>query len=330
MSAGWVPEAVPAAGDRSLLHTAACGADAWAFGIGLREDGFETLVFRRAGSGWRRLPTPDIGRVNRAHVHGAEDAWLVGDGTSLHWDGRSWTEFPMAPAGPVRTQFFGLARFGEDLWAAGYAPGRDRRPSGRGTVQRFDGEQWTDQPVPTLPELWSLAGIGGVAADDLWAVGRDTILHHDGRRWEPVPLPATDADGLALADVVALAPDDVWAAGYRRPQRQQAPVRREPIITHWDGNKWSLVDVPHGPGQVKQLVPAGEGIWAVGYTGSRPFLLHWNGSGWWPTEEPNLDPNAERLSLHGATLLPDGRLLVVGASAAGTNTTWPFAASCPG
>jgi hypothetical protein len=326
VSPRWIGEPVPACGSQSMLHAAAAGADAWAFGIAPQDNGFETLVFQRSAEGWQRVAAPCIGRANRADARSDDDVWVVGDGTSMHWDGREWREVPTASTGGARPQFLGLARFGGQLWAAGLTPRRGLRSTTRGTVQHFDGESWQEQPTPDVADSWTLAGIGGVAADDLWAVGRNAILHHDGRSWEPLPLPRSDAEWLALSDVVARSSDDVWTAGYLRPARRATPVRREPVAAHWDGSRWTLADLPRGPGQIQQLVPDPTGIWGVGYTGSRPFLLRWDGAGWWPVDPPALPPEAERCSLHGATLLPDGALLVVGAVAAGTNQTWPYAA----
>jgi hypothetical protein len=159
----WTCEQIPAAPSReSILHTtAAADGVAWAFGISPNPQGwFDTLAFRRDTHGWRPVTIPGIGRANRAIAIGADDVWVVGDNnTSLHYNGARWQQTPTAALGRVQAQLFGLAQFGgHDVWAAGYAPDRDR---GRGTVQHYDGHAWTDQPLPSVATNWGLSGIGG-------------------------------------------------------------------------------------------------------------------------------------------------------------------------
>ena len=206
----------------------------------------------RAGNGL----LPGIGRVNRAIAICDAEVWTVGDGESLHWDGTRWRHVPTAALhdNDSRAQLFGLAQFGSaDVWAAGYAPRRDHSGS-RGTVQRWDGAVWTDLPVPDVATAWSLAGIGGAAPDDLWAVGRgqpgqSVALHWDGQHWQQMPVPVPDSGTAKLCDVAALASNDVWAAGYRTAPNGGVSTRRPLTAVHWDGSAWSPGDMPAAPGQ---------------------------------------------------------------------------------
>ena len=333
--ADWAGERVPAVGRESMLHTAAAsGRSAWAFGISSPEGApFVTLVFRREEQDWRQVAAPCIGRVSRAIAVGDADVWAVGDGESLHWDGDCWRHVPTADLHDARAQLFGLAQFGTaDVWTAGYAPRRDHSGS-RGTVQRWDGTAWTDQLLPSVARGWSLAGIGGVSADDLWAVGRGepghaVALHWNGQDWRQLPVPAPESGTVKLCDVAALASNDVWAAGYRTPP--DGGVRdRQPFAVHWDGSAWSPGELPAGPGQIWQLVKENATIWGIGYApDSTPIVAKMSGSGWQFLPGPAPPPGAQHSSLHGGAILPGESLLVVGATSASSDSTQPFAAIC--
>jgi hypothetical protein len=332
-SVRWSSEHVPATGRQAVLHTAAASQGAvWAFGISVPEDGpFLTLVFRREDRGWCRVEAPSIGRANRAIAICDADVWVVGDGQSLHWDGSRWQHIPTADLHDAKAQLFGLAQFGPaDVWTAGYAPRRDHSGA-RGTVQRWDGVAWTDLPLPAVAQGWSLAGIGGVSPDDLWAVGRGqpgegVALHWDGRDWQHMPIPAPGSGSVKLCDVVAVASDDVWAAGYRTSSGGGARTRQS-FAAHWDGSAWSPGDLPAGPGQIWQLVKDDASIWGIGYApDSAPIITRMNGAAWqsWPGPVPL--PPARSNSLHGGTMLPDGDLMVVGATSLSQDSLKPFAA----
>jgi hypothetical protein len=333
VAAHWTRERVPAACIASMLHTAASSdQSAWAFGISALEGTpFVTLVFRREEQGWQQVTAPCIGRVNRAIAVSDDDVWAVGDGESLHWDGGCWRHVPTADLPGARAQLFGLAQFGTaDVWAAGYVPRRDHSGS-RGTVQLWDGTAWTDQPLPSVARGWSLAGIGGVSADDLWAVGRGqpghaVALHWNGQEWHQLPVPAPESGTVKLCDVAALASDDVWAAGYRTAPDGGAH-NRHLLALHWDGSAWSPSELPAGPGQIWQLVKQNTAIWAIGYApDSTPIVAKLSGSGWELQASPAPPPGAQHSSLYGGAILPYGNLLVVGATVASPDSTQPFAA----
>ncbi|HEY3750176.1 MAG TPA: hypothetical protein VGL80_13330 [Pseudonocardiaceae bacterium] len=318
----WVVEHVPADDQNSVLHTAAAGhGTAWAFGIGVHGDPLHTLVFRRDEPGWRRIDVPVIGRANRAITLGPDEVWIVGDGTSMHGVGDDWREVPT----DSETQFFGLVAFGSEMWSAGYAAGR-----GTGAVQRWTGTEWTDQELPQVAPMWSLSGLGGVAADDLWAVGAvhatdgpPVALHRDGAKWVSVPVPLPGNGDGRLNDVWALASDDVWASGYWRRAGERG---RLPLLVRWDGTTWSTTEVPAGTAQVRQLITTEDGLCAIGSADDHTCVLRWDGAAWQPVPGPPTPAGAERCSLHGAAVLPDGRLLVVGASGITSSDSAPYAA----
>jgi len=68
-----------------------------------------------------------------------------------------------------------------------------------------------------------LSSVVAISASDVWAVGgyyddseslwENLIVHWNGSRWDIVPSPSPGTYTNALTDVVALAPNDVWAIG---------------------------------------------------------------------------------------------------------------------
>lgn len=108
---------------------------------------------------------------------------------------------------------------------------------------------------------WGLTGIGGVSGEDLCTVGRvmsttsrGVALHWDGQHWQQRPVPTPDRQDAQLSDVVALASDDVWAAGHRSAVNAGGRARL-PFAVHWDGTAWSLIHAPHEP---RPGLPAGQ------------------------------------------------------------------------
>lgn len=331
--AEWRSEDVAPAG---ILHTAAAGdhGAAWAGGILVQEGGrpFATLIFRRHEQGWEQVEAPQIGRVNRVLALSDDDAWAVGDGRSLHWDGSRWREMPTAVIEGSEPQFFGLAQFGgDDVWTAGYAPLREYRQA-RGTVQRWDGSAWTELPVPAVAAVWLLSGIAGTSPQDLWVVGRvagprndPLALHWDGREWQRVPVPGVAGRSVHLSDVVALGSGDAWAAGHSQDGRD---IRtRKPFAVHWDGRAWARSEIPDGLGQISRLAGNARRVWGLGYTPSaEPYVAVLEGASWQVVPGPPGPPGATGVFLHGGAILPGGSLLAVGSSSMPDDSSQPLAA----
>ncbi|TXS15927.1 MULTISPECIES: hypothetical protein [Streptomyces] len=174
-----------------------------------------------------------------------------------------------SPAGSLMS----VSSVDDDLaWAVG-------RKDGYGVIMRWDGEQWSEDTAPGLPDVWQWSSVSAVSADDVWAygtVGRDqALVHYDGERWNSVaaagpaddswpevPLDAvpgrlfkggnalyTYSDGawqtfalpalVDIRDIDAISADDAYATGMRYPVDSGHPV-----TYHWDGETWSLMDQP--------------------------------------------------------------------------------------
>jgi hypothetical protein len=91
--------------------------------------------------------------------------------------------------------------------------------------------------------------------------------------------------GAALNDIVALAPDNIWAVGYQTTTDSRVHL---PLIQHWDGKDWAYAPIePISDGVLYAVAATGPNdVWAAGaivdsfFNGLEALILHWNGSTW--------------------------------------------------
>ena len=186
----------------------------------------------------------------------------------------------------------------DDGWTVGYdypseetrRPALTHGPDERPVVIRFDesGFEMTNPPYEPGTEL---TGVEAISPNDVWAVGNqhpngyrttETISYHwDGSAWSEVPIPSPGRKAW-LSDVVATAPNDVWASGTLE-EPKDGPVRT--LILHYDGTEWRRVPSP-SPGASANLqaidATSPDSAWAVGnwMRNRRPLVLRWNGEEW--------------------------------------------------
>jgi hypothetical protein len=114
--------------------------------------------------------------------------------------------------------------------------------------------------------------------------------------------------------MAAISSDDIWAVGYQEP----VSLNQQPLIEHWDGTAWTVVDAPPVPGDDNLLFDvsgsSSNDLWAVGSQGnastSRPLIEHWDGTAWRMVEAPPVPGAAAHLS--GVTALASTDAWAVG------------------
>src|SRR5207302_8394357 len=88
--------------------------------------------------------------------------------------------------------------------------------------------------------------VAGSLGTDVWAAGYQTtqagaqkslIEHYDGAAWTIIPSPNPASFAVYLSSLVALATNDVWAAGH---YLDNAGIYQT-LMEHWDGNVWTIV-----------------------------------------------------------------------------------------
>jgi hypothetical protein len=164
-------------------------------------------------------------------------------------------------------------------------------------------------PLPADANATSVYASKSFGADESWLVGGyDTgaigtlqtfsLAYHrvgDGD-WDIVPTPTPDActdsgnpNGCAKAwfnAIDGVAPDDLWAGGWRDGQTSNGFFGGQIFLAHWDGTAWTEIDAPVSTGSgseitgIKAVAP--DDVWFVGAwiadDGWKALALHWNGA----------------------------------------------------
>lgn len=210
-------------------------ARAWAVGNVGGEGG---LTLRWDGSRWRKIRSPKPGTpalLLDVLALGPGSVWAVGgyvtpsdqtQGYALRWNGRRWLLVPGSSAGE---QSF-LSRLGaasrSAVWAVGSYLSLEEQRTRRGFVLRSNGVEWRAPRRFGAP----LEGVAALDEGTAWAVGA-TVARTAGRDWVTVPYGGPGE----LRDVVVRSRRDVWAVGRAADGA---------LVTHWDGRRWTRIDVP--------------------------------------------------------------------------------------
>jgi hypothetical protein len=265
------------------------------------------IILHWDGSAWTQSAQPvPAGHLYAVSAISATDAWAVGDyGPVLplaeHWDGTAWRRVRTPTPGSYHF-LYGVAAAGtNDVWAVGDYKRQD------GTVDplalHWDGTRLRVVFAPSgAPGANVFEAVSVVSSTDVWAVGYQEFLggqfqplieHWDGTRWSLVSAaPPPFGNDNVLYGVSAASSSDVWAVGYYGPT--SGP--HNPLIEHWDGTAWHLVEPPTMSGQnVLYSVSAASStdVWTVGrhepnLDFNRPLALHWDGTAWTVTRTPSV------------------------------------------
>jgi hypothetical protein len=210
--------------------------DVWATGTYQdAQTNYHSLILHWDGTEWSVVPhnCDTLRGLTGITVLSATDVWAVGDSTTCHYDGSSWTEVPSPQPRPQYNELsYPLedvsGTSGKNVWAVGARVVESYYyVSFSSIAEHWNGAQWT--LVTTVPGQF-LYGVEAVSPDDVWAVGTNgygpLIAHFDGSEWSSVPTPEAGRGGrLAGVDSAMGAHDaspqlggkQLWAAGYFSP-----------------------------------------------------------------------------------------------------------------
>jgi hypothetical protein len=289
--------------------------DVWS--VGRAKDGSSSAVpmaIHWDGAAWSLVSLPDTTGLGTSpvlmdvDVAGADQTWAVGYVTTgypannlplvLRRTGGTWdyvntvtlrpqTEYPYSARGGFAYSVEALAA--DDVWAVGTAVGfGDAQATSVGMAVHWDGSAWTDIDVPRVANRsHSLQDAAAISSNDVWAVGyyrnvgdtyRAVVYRWNGAAWIRVVTPAESIAQSFLHAIVALGPNDIWAAG--------SINYSEPLFLHWDGSSWTIVAGPAGAtGEIHALAAIGPAdIWATAAFDSN--FYHWDGIGWTSAGNP--------------------------------------------
>ncbi|MEV8632332.1 hypothetical protein AB0395_11820 [Streptosporangium sp. NPDC051023] len=296
-SAAW-KTAEPAAlsGSSALLDVTTAGPrEAWAVGYQLSAEDREgaPAVVRWDGTGWHAVPgltDRDVYHLTGVSASGPGDVWVAGNGASAfaaRWDGRRWTALrPFGVAEDYRLTDVAAAdgtdTTGKEAWFTGNGP------AGGVLLEWVGGEfgNVLNEDGGTFEAITAREG-------NVWAVGSDKehtplVWHGDSGNWEKMETPAVR--GGTLRQVWQVSPSDVWAVGEVAAESggtgQGAAERRraQPLVLHWDGTRWTRVEVPVARGTLHGVTASGPGdLWISGIDADHPgqvLFLHFDGTRW--------------------------------------------------
>jgi hypothetical protein len=210
-------------------------ADAWAVGSQAASGNpFNLLTEHWDGKSWTQVPAPLPAGADAAQAEGVADisptnAWMVGTSNASdsttgpgwieHWDGKAWTDTPVAGMPAISDLWAVRGLSATNVWAVGDVLNAGAQAESP-LILHYDGTSWTIQsgiPSPAVgsSHLLSVA----VTSTGAMAVGQTTIsrdaqplvLLWNGTTWAqlPVPNPGTSA----FLSGVGGTSDNYWAVG---------------------------------------------------------------------------------------------------------------------
>jgi hypothetical protein len=262
---------------------AASPGNAWAVGTAYPgADPAQPLILHWNGRRWARSPAaavPGFGYVTLlgVAVHGAADAWAVGEAQSAtteelrpvieHWNGRRW-RLAANPKVPPMTALSSVTVAADgEAWAAG-TPFTD---TGRAVILHWTRHAWVTSATPRTGGAVLMNGVTAVSPGNVWAVGSDSAaggpflpyaLHWNGRRWAVVTVahPGEKDASWEFESVTSTGHGRLVAVG-----SDTAGQWGRALYGVWNGRRWSLSTGPH----ITQLNAVsfdrrGGAIWVVG------------------------------------------------------------------
>ena len=245
-------------------------------------------------------------------------AWMVAPASA---------QTPAPPAGPLCESESLLLAAGpcdtgsaaETKWSPMDALTARPASSANAALEPTGASEWgvVSSPAPHTNVWAHLYGTACDSPDDCWAVGWSnsgiawTALaeHWDGRTWKPVGTPAPPAGefvNYGLNTVTCISARDCWAAGIYLAPTDSEKLLFRPLMEHWDGRAWSLVDAPSREGaSVDQPMgitcTSASDCWTVGYSflmnscpqtgcGTYSLAQHWDGHSWRRVATPDPFP----------------------------------------
>lgn len=246
--------------------------------------------------GWRVFKTFGCasGIVFGLTSTGQDGSWATGrftpcaPGAATHmllarWDGRSWEEPPLPPAGASAIDGNAVAALSNSYsWTFG-----DGVAGSFAWLYRSG--RWRTFQLPDSPYVSSAVVF---SRSNVWAFGETSTrplqyaARFNGRTWRRVGIP------VAPAAMAAPTPSNIWVLGSVANASEYVPA-----LAHWTG-QWKVIPLP-APPSGEQI--SGEwvnwdnahGVWVVAslvptVTGGyyRWLLLHWTGSRWFRITYP--------------------------------------------
>ena len=170
-----------------------------------------------------RMVTPIAWALTAVASTGPNDAYAVGTGIVLHYDGSSWTLVDLPTPTTVIYDVWEIAA--DDVYFVG-SDGLEP------LLLHFDGMTWTSIPPPM--GVYALYGVWASSSTNVWVLGdvsgESGVDHYDGSHWmAPTPLITPCTNGGEPNSVFGTGPTDVYIGTYNG-------------LCHYDGAALTLID----------------------------------------------------------------------------------------
>jgi Phosphoesterase family len=277
----------------------------------------ETPKSPAPSGGWTVQPAQTLGTSDNSggSIAGSapDDVWMVGDYLpdqadsnqdatltfAEHWNGKKWTVVRTPNTGPNFNSFYGLTAKDGYAWAVGEhlnAAYEDRT-----LLEVWNGKKWSIADTPNPGSLRDmLYGASALSRSNVWVVGNregangifETLAEHwNGHTWSVVRTQDPGSAGNLLYAVDAVSADNVWAVG----QQNGATAPDLGLVEHWNGHKWSVVNLP-APGSETVMLDGittnGSQVWVAGEAdspaGGEPRIYEDNHGKWSVAKLPKL------------------------------------------
>jgi hypothetical protein len=327
--------------------------DAWAAGYYTTGNPGVTLslVEHYDGSTWTQQTTKNPStaedELNAIKASSSTDVWAVGEFLHTtgfrrvlieHYDGTSWTRKIGVSYKKQDNVLNGVAApSSTNVWAVG-CNGPDYFFScDHALIEHYDGTNWKLQtsaaPPCEVQGTSALSGVSAASSTSVWAVGnyecksggsgyqQTFIQHFDGTSWTTQSSHDPGLDN-SLLGVSAVSSTDAWAVGWLTTELGGCIPQTYPLIEHFDGTSWTVVDTPiPGPDftvltGVKAL--SSTDAWAVGYyspvecsSATQTLVMHWDGTAW--SIQSSESPSSGANDLYGVGASSTSNAFAVGA-----------------
>ncbi|WP_234373836.1 hypothetical protein [Streptomyces scabiei] len=214
-----------------------------------------------------------------------DDSWAWAP-SAKHWDGRTWSDVPLAGTGGRPAQMEAVAASGpDDVWAAGtYTDVEVAAAQGAREAERLPDALLDRLPDAVANRLREGAAPPG-AADPI------VLQHWDGTRWKPVSRPGPAEGSIRFVlNMKSLGANSVWLTTLDwNPTATDPAQAYAGHLEHWNGRTWSRTALPQAPdgGPVEPSSIAGTGpddVWVSAHSEkdgvAKPLLLHYDGRRW--------------------------------------------------
>ncbi len=188
----------------------------------------------------------------------------------------------------------------QDIWAVGVTSSAS---GNQPLIEHWNGVAWSIVTVPAI--AGQLHSVSAVGPNDVWAVGSynvpnftSTLIEHwNGTRWSIVSSPNPINPINILNSVVTISQNNVWAAGdYTNSPAPSAEYT--PLIEHWNGASWSIVNSPlqgtsdflNGLAAITLHNITIVGDYRSSIDSQGPYFTlveHWNGTRWSVVNSPS-------------------------------------------